>query len=256
MDRSFLSRTEIAVASREFVCIRLATYESAEEAEFLRGIYLPRSGDLENTTFGILSPDARVQLVRSGRGPQFAFRSAASMAKEMKEIATDFKGKAPLSDTKLPLMASVDLGLNVASCDGLPLVVTYAKSDEELQKLNASMVKLAWDKELAGQYIFAATTNRKHLKGLSGLGEGSSVVLVSPGEFGVSGKVLAEFKADAKPEDIRKQMLSVALKYPRKNKSRREHNAAGIALGLDWETKIPETDRMSLRAKERQRGGK
>lgn len=257
MDRSFLSRSDVALASRDFVCIRLATYESAEEAKFLRGIYLPRSGDLENTTFAMLSPDGKTQLVRSGRGPHFAFRSSGGMAAEMKELAGEFKAKAgALSDTKLPLMASVELALNVASCDGLPVVVSYAKSAEALNKLNESLVKLAWDKQLAGQYVFAATTNTKDFKSISGMSDGTTVALVSPGEFGVSGKVLAEFKANAQPAAIRKQMVSVALKYPRKQKSRREHNAAGIALGLDWETKIPETDQMSLRAKERQRGGR
>ena len=59
MDGSFLSDADVVAASRKFVCIRLSTYEDAEEAEFLRSIYVGRSGDLENTVFAILSPDGK-----------------------------------------------------------------------------------------------------------------------------------------------------------------------------------------------------
>ena len=38
MDKSFLSQSEVIAASRKFVCIRLATYENAEEAKFLKSI--------------------------------------------------------------------------------------------------------------------------------------------------------------------------------------------------------------------------
>lgn len=63
MDRSFLSRPEVVRASRQFVCIRLATYESFEEAQMLRGIFLGGSGQVENTTFALLSPDGKTPLV-------------------------------------------------------------------------------------------------------------------------------------------------------------------------------------------------
>ena len=49
MDRSYLSDKDVVEASRDFVCIRLATYENAEEAKILKSIFTGRSGALENT---------------------------------------------------------------------------------------------------------------------------------------------------------------------------------------------------------------
>lgn len=256
MDGSFLSRTEVATASRDFVCIRLATYESQEEADFLKGIYT-RGGNLENTTFAILSSDGKKQLVKSGRGPHHAFRSGRDMAEGMKKIAAGYPDrKAPLSDTAVPLMDTVDLGLNVASCDTLPVIITYAKTQSELDKINKSLIKLAWDKELAGQYVFASTTNVKKLKPVTGFDADHSIMIVSPGEFGVSGKVMAQFAADIDRVELRRKMVEIAAKYPHKTKSRKSHNDAGITLGLEWETAIPVTDPGSLKAKERIRGGR
>ncbi len=258
MDKSFLSQANVAAASRDFVCIRLSTYENAEEAEFLSKLYTGRTGQLENSVFAILSPDGKIPLVKAGRGPQFAFRNSRGMVDGMKKIAADFKDAKPaLSDNTLPLMASVDLGLNVAACDSLPLIVTIGSDDAQAKQLNKSMVKLAWDKHLAGQYVFATTSNAtKHLKPITGLTKDAAIAIISPGEFGVSGKVLAQFKADATREDIRKAMMSVAARNRHTTKDRKSHNAAGIALGLDWKTEIPVTDQMSLKAKERIRGRK
>ena len=39
MDRSFLADQDVIAASRKFVCIRLATYENADENEVLKGVF-------------------------------------------------------------------------------------------------------------------------------------------------------------------------------------------------------------------------
>ena len=69
-------------ASRKFVCVRLATYESKEEADLLTDIFVGRSGELENTTFVILAPDGKKRLTRAGRGPMFAFRGSDGAARK------------------------------------------------------------------------------------------------------------------------------------------------------------------------------
>ena len=67
MDRSFLSQPEVITAARKFVCVRLATYESAAEGQFLASICPTGSGELENTVFAILSPDGKQKLARVSR---------------------------------------------------------------------------------------------------------------------------------------------------------------------------------------------
>ncbi len=57
MDRSFLADADVIAASRMFVCIRPATYEDAGEADFLKKIFVGRSGELDNTVFVLLAPD-------------------------------------------------------------------------------------------------------------------------------------------------------------------------------------------------------
>ena len=90
MDRSFLSDKGIIRASRNFVCVRLSTYESKEEAEYLSRIFT-RRGQLENTVFCIMSPDGKDKLVNAGRSPGWAFpgsedQAIRDMEKKMDEI--------------------------------------------------------------------------------------------------------------------------------------------------------------------------
>ncbi len=57
MDRSLLSHADVIKASRSFVCIRTATYEDQEEANFQKEIFFGGEGDLRNFGYAILSPE-------------------------------------------------------------------------------------------------------------------------------------------------------------------------------------------------------
>src|SRR3954453_12389016 len=122
MDRSFLSRPEVIAASEAFVCVRLTSYENADEMAFLKDMYVGRSGEVENTTFTILSPDGKRELVRTGRSTRRLFSDAADIASRMKKIAATFKASDG-GDAPLPTFSNPKLALNVASADNLPLVI-------------------------------------------------------------------------------------------------------------------------------------
>src|SRR5690349_925411 len=113
MDRSFLSRTPVIQASRRFVCIRTLTYEDAEERDFQRTLFIGGSGDVENTTFCILSPDGKQPITRAGRSIGQIFQSPEQMAAWMSQAAGYYdaeRGKAGLqqgSPTALPRFASL-----------------------------------------------------------------------------------------------------------------------------------------------------
>ena len=258
MDRSFLSEASVVEASRSFVCIRLATYEDKAEAEFMESIYIGRSGQLENTTFAILAPNGKRQLTAAGRGPFHAFRGATNMAAGMKRIAAQHPGaeEAARTDIRLPLMKSLDLALNVAAADGLPLAVTVADSKEQLDRLNQSLVQVAWSPELAGQVVYASVVDIKELKPVTGVREGMGILVVEPDQFGLSGKVMAQFAPDESRETIRLALREVVENFPRKQLDPNLHTRLGIQLGIDWKSEIPETDPQSLRAKTRARGGR
>ena len=91
MDRSFLSSEQIVKASHDFVCIRTATYEDKQEAEFLKWAFVARTGgDLRNFGYCLLSPDGQRQLRRSTRGPNFAYQNSAAMAADLRMIARQY----------------------------------------------------------------------------------------------------------------------------------------------------------------------
>ena len=136
MDQSYWSQPLVVNATRDFVCIRLATYEDAKETEYLKKIFTGRSGQLENTVFALLDSDGRKRLSKSGRSPDFAFWGRRDFAAKMIEIAEQRNLESKrYTDSHLPVIKNVDLGLNVASCDGIQMIVVAAKDKKAVEKL-------------------------------------------------------------------------------------------------------------------------
>ncbi|MDE0736813.1 MAG: hypothetical protein OSB47_13395 [Pirellulaceae bacterium] len=253
MDRSFLSSRDVVAASRKFVCIRLATYESKKEAEFMETIFLGKGGVLANTVFCILAPDGKTKLVRPGRSPQFAFSSTSRMASEMNRLVQQYPlaAKNALRDAQLPTVKKLDVSLNVAACDNRPLVVTVASGQPELDAINQKLLRKAWSEQFAGQFVYGSTLKKTDLKPLAGAKESSVIMVVEPGAFGVSGKVVAQLDASATEASIQAMLVKAIKDFKPHVKSHRAHIQLGSQLGLEWETAIPETDVDSIRARER-----
>ena len=149
MDGSFLSDKEVIAAARRFVCIRLATYEHAEEGAFMKTIFSGPTKQLENSVFAILAPDGKEQLTRTGRSPSFAFgegaRGIKRMAKTMTRVSKRFPGKAKTrGETPAPSYESVRLAINVASCDSRPLVLAFEPDSKKQATRRTQLQELAW----------------------------------------------------------------------------------------------------------------
>lgn len=258
MDGSFLSDELVVAASRNFVCIRLATYEDQQEAEFMSRVFTSRSGVLENTTFGILSPDGKKNLVTPGRGPMHAFRDASVMASRMNLIALQHSGArdARWSDQRLPVMKSVDVALNVAACDNLPVLVTFADNAQRLAEINNDLLKAAWSEGLAGQFVYATTANIAELKPIPGVKATEGILVVEPGAYGLSGEILRELPGNIEPDQAATELIQTVSAFSRVAPEYTSHIQLGIQLGFDWESAIPETDEQSIRAKKRARAGR
>ena len=253
MDRSLLSQQEVIAASRDFVCIRLATYENQTEADFCAKLFT-RNGALENTTYAVLTPDGKTPLVRPGRGPHY--RSPAAMASVLKQISARFQSKGDSKTLAVPYMDKFDVALNVASCDLLPLVVVSGRNQAEIDAMSRSLQKPAWKSELGGQFVFAAVKETQPLKAITGLKNKQGFLIVQPGTFGLTAHLLQRLPATATEAEITSAMMSVAQANRHKRKNHGSHISLGINLGIDWKTKIPVTDQQSLRAKERHRQGR
>ena len=248
MDRSFLSQPAVIAASRRFICVRLATYESAEEAEFLKSVFLGRSGELENTTFALLAPDGRTTLSRAGRSPDFAFRGtreltpAAEMAQSMDAIAKRYEKSALKDPAEMPVAEDVRLGLDIASCDGQPLVILCGDDAAARKKLAERVGAASWTEPLLGRAAYAVATKADDLKAVEGAPKGAGLLVVQPDTYGLTGKVLASAPQGADAARIAQTLTDGFAAHRAPAKDPRAHIAEGRRLGIDWKTEIPDTD--------------
>ena len=235
-------------ASRKFVCVRLATYENQAEADFNKEVHLGKSGFVENSTFGILSPDGKQKLTRTGRAPFYEYRNAYAMAEGMKKIAADYDvtDDTVFSDPTLPYIAKLDLAINVAAADQLPLIVMLGNDSEKTKELEAKLLPLAWSDTFAGQFDYVAADAADDFKPILGVDGDpatlTSLLIVEPGKFGLTGNVLVQLDADASSKEIETALSSAITGMVRPYRNHRAHVSQGIELGVEWETQTPITD--------------
>ena len=237
MDRSFLSQPEVIAAAKQFVCIRLTSYEDETEKKFVSKLV---NGEPANTAFALLTP-AGERALRGrgpGRGPRDLYKDAAEMAKGMKELAEKYPVKKSEDLPALPITLNPKVGLAVAAGDLQPLVVVVAASEKRREELEAKVAKLAWDEEFAGRLTYAMAATTKDLPKVENITIKEGVLLIEPDIFGASGKLVKEIP----DEDLGKSLvdgLRETLKaHVRKEKNRRSLAALGLKSGIYYETGI------------------
>jgi hypothetical protein len=236
MDRSFLLQKDVIEASREFVCIRLATYEDKEEVDYLTKVFSGRTGALENTVFTMLSPDAKKYLARSGRSPQWAFAEAKQMSEQMRAFAKQYAAAAPQQG--LPAMKDFRLSLDVAACDNMPLVVAVSDDPAERAKLNEKLAEIAWSKEMLGKSAYAPAATTAQLRAAK-IDAKPGLYVIEPDRYGQTGKVLVKVD-DA--GDLTKSLADALTRFKPLSKEAREHMREGDRAGVYWQTATPVTD--------------
>jgi hypothetical protein len=227
----------------------------------MKSIYLDRTGLMKNTTWAILSPDGKKKLTRAGRGPFHEYRNARLMATGMNTIAKQHNVNAETvgSDSHLPFAESLDIGLNISAADNIPMVVLLSNDEENSKAMEAKLLPLAWkDDSIIGQFTFAKTSDPGELEVLTGV-EGdatklNSILIIEPGQFGLSGKVLSQLDSTVASEDLKSSLVTAIKDCKRIAKGHNSHVNLGIKLGIDWQSEIPETDPESVAAKKRKRG--
>jgi hypothetical protein len=259
MDRSFLSVTPVVQASRRLVCIRTLTYENTAERDFQRSLFIGRSGDVENTTFCILSPDGKNPLTRVGRGVRQVFQSPEQMAGWMNQAADYYDeerrkaGLKPESLAALPLVETVRVGLNTAAADNLPLVVLYGKTPDEASRLEAAAADLAWKPEFIGRCAYASTTSAADLSEVESGAAKPGIFVIQPERFGLAGRTLARAEPSASPGQLAETLRQGLRAFRPRLLAGFEYLRAGQAAGVFWDTKLPVTDIQEAQARERTR---
>jgi hypothetical protein len=243
MDRSFLSQTEVIQASRQFVCIRLATYEDQAEAEVLKTMLRTPSGQLENTVFALLTPDATRYLAPPGRSPDWAFSSAKEMAAGMTRIAAQYPAaKEPFTGSTLPEMANFRLALDVAACDSQALVAVVGADAADAKRLQERLTPLAWSPGIVGRCGFATVSAPSELKAVQGVTLKRGYVVIAPDKFGLRGTVLAQVDAAADDAKLKSGIQAALDGYTAAVKDHFQHMHEGFRKDIYWDTKIPATD--------------
>jgi len=256
MDRSFLSDKDVIAASRKFVCIRLATYESAEENQVLKRMFAP-GGVLQNTVFAILAPNGRTHLVRSGRSPVWAFGGLSgpgihtqpvsaikNMAQTMQAIAGKYPGKTQATRESMPLpyLSDVRLALNVAAADRQPLVAVYSPNADQRRRMEQALSPIAWSGQFIGTAQYVAANNLTDFKSIKGYTGQTGFVVIQPGTFGLTGEVLGVIPADTPAAQLQTQMANALARHKPNQLSYNQHRQAGVQAGARWQSKTPVTD--------------
>ena len=99
--------------------------------------------------------------------------------------------------------------------------------------------------------MYAATTDVSELKVLIGKNKSPGIFVVEPDEFGVSGTVTRHVALKAGGEDILAALKSGLQAFTPFTKDHRRHIENGYTVGIQWESVVPESDPMSVQAKQR-----
>ncbi len=253
MDRSFLSQPRVIAAARQFVAVRLATYENAAEGRLLQALAPTGSGRLENTVFTILSPDGTRELARGTRSARETFGNADRMADTMNRIARWYPTRPTAEATPdLPTVANVRLAVNMAACDHQPLVILYDADARARRALRDRLRPLAWGEAVRGRFLYVEAASTRDLAMVAGA-RAPGMLIVQPDRFGQKGTVLVSVPPDADARALAQGLRDGAARHQPDTESFRQHVRDGHEEGVFWETIIPVTDPMERQARERGR---
>lgn len=237
MDRSFLSRAEVIASSRNFVCIRLASYEDETEKAFVSQFV---RGDVANTAFAILSPDAKPAMRGRGpgRGPRDFFADPSEMAASMDKLARKYEAGKVAGVASLPIALSPKIGLAIAAADQQPLVLVLAGSNSGRAELESKVSKLAWENRFLGRFVYASADSIKGLTKIQGQSIQEGVLVIEPDIFGVGGKVVHQLSADSVEAGLPEALGKTLKEHVRYQKNRRLLAELGFDEGVYYETGI------------------
>lgn len=250
MDRGLLSEPSVVAASREFVCIRLLTYESKEEGLFLGKVFRGRTGQLENSVFAVLAPDG-TQLTRGGRSPEMVFRGsgregvAEAMVTAMKKIATDYPGRSGEADSagerSLPVLEDLRRAMNASACDIQPLVIVADSNPKTRAQRVSAVQSLAWSPEFIGTFAYVVVSDLSELAKIEGAPQEAGTFVVQTDAYGLAAKVLSQTDSLEAPA-LESVFQEGHASFKGVAKDSREHIQKGRKDGKNWEPEIPVTD--------------
>ena len=198
-------------------------------------------GELRNTTFALLYPSGEKALAKTGRSPQMVYKNTDSFAANLASLANKFESEVGIKS--LPLIPSLRLGLNIAACDGLPLVVIINDESRKGEKAFSSLAKLSQAESLSGQAHYVLLKDTKEIENLKDYKSGNFVYVLKPDSFGITGRVVATFRDKETLSLVALGASFDTAQRPKKTLSdSRQHVREGRRKGITWESQMPRFD--------------
>ena len=238
------STKEFIDASRDFVCIRIETYENEQSEEIVRALLI---GRFANTAFGMFDPYGKHRLSRTGRSPgQVLARSGSDENDEvieaMKDIASRYRRRGQGTGAVLQDFLSFEQALNVASADQRLLV--FVDADEaEIAKLSPTLKEVFGDEEIIGRFHldFAGKEDLKWQKSIKGATSTPAINIIRSGKYGLDGSIEEHLPLTATSDEIKTTLLNENKRF-KSTEQRKEYAAhvmAGKRAGIKYESAIP-----------------
>lgn len=196
-------------------------------------------GRFENSAFCLLAPNGQDWLSRGGRGPEMVL-GYESAATELAIVAEKYPARADPADALVPDFHSVRQALNVASADQRVLVLING-SDQQLPALQKSLRKISNDPQIIGRFHFDFEESSDWKKNVQGTNSPFGIVVIRPGEFGMTGTVMEQLPLNADSATIKTTLLAANSEFARttKNKVYSSHVRKGGQLGIYFEGAVP-----------------
>lgn len=245
------STKEFIEASRDFVCVRLETFENKAHEELVRKIL---HGRFANTSFCILAPDGETQLTGSargphsilgakGRGPNAEHGSTEDVIAAMAEFTEEYPTKGEADEMVLQDFHSFRQALNVASGDQR-LLLFVAASPGDLEKSKDTLKPVFAHEDIIGRFHLdfgSAATDASWTESVSDTWAKSGYFIIQADQFGQKGKAVAQLPLAADKSALAKALLAANERFAatEERKDYADHVAAGRREDIFFENEIP-----------------
>jgi len=235
--------------SKRFVCVRLETYENDLNKKLVRSLL---GGRLANTAFVIFAPDGKTQLCKASRSPSMTFaqrgwrsqpeKGLSTTLKKISEIAKKYPNSESGSQELLPDFYSFKQALNVSAAEQRLLVFTVA-AKKHRQQARKRLQTVANDTEIRGKFHYDTASNddSNWAESIKDTSQKTGHFIIYPGQFGLSGKLMAHLPLNAKPAQIKSTLLKANRVYAAQEKPKiyASHMSEGRKQGISRENTLP-----------------
>ena len=241
------SQDNFIAASRDFVCVRLESYESKEHQDLVRSFL---GGAFANTAFCILAPDGKTRLSDSGRSPSALLGRRGGPAGDPKaviaaleKISAKYPSKGSMSEATVQDFHSTRQAINVASGDQRLLLLTVTNGGKRSAATKVLRAVLN-EPEMVGRFHhdFAEKSSDGNWSELvSGAKSQEGFFIIDADPFGQSGLVLLELPLSATSSELKAALKKTNSSFAKKEKRKvySEHVREGRQNGIFFKNGMP-----------------